>query len=75
MMNTMSNNKLNIDELEMVNGGGFWDALVETVGSILDTTKDVVCEYGPVGAYYIFQYIRDIKKPSWSPCYEEQYRR
>ncbi len=54
MMNTMSNNKLNIDELEMVNGGGFWDALVETVGSILDTTKDVVCEYGPVGAYYIF---------------------
>ena len=40
MMNTMSNNKLNIDELEMVNGGGFWDALVETVSSVLDTVKD-----------------------------------
>ena len=40
MMNTMSNNKLNIDELEMVNGGGFWDALVETVSSVLDTVKE-----------------------------------
>ena len=75
MMNTMSNNKLNIDELEMVNGGGFWDALVETVGSVLDTVKDEFCEYGPVGAYMIFEYIRDIKTPSWSPCYQEQYRR
>ena len=41
----------------MVNGGGLGDALVEIVGSILDTTKDVVCEYGPECAYVIFEYI------------------
>ena len=74
MMNTISNNKLNIDELEMVNGGGFWDALVETVGSVLDTVKDEFCEYGPEIAYVIFDYIRQIDTPSWSPCYNKNYR-
>ena len=48
MMNTMSNNKLNIDELEMVNGGGLLDVLEEAIGSIIKTTGkpivDVVIE-------------------------------
>ncbi len=44
MMNTMSNNKLNIDELEMVNGGGLLDVLVEAIGSIIKPTVDVGIE-------------------------------
>ena len=48
MMNTMSNNKLNKDELEMVNGGGLLDVLEEAIGSIIKTTGkpivDVVIE-------------------------------
>ncbi len=44
MMNAMSNNKLNIEELEMVNGGGFWDVLVEAISSIVKPTVDVGIE-------------------------------
>ena len=44
MMNTISNNKLSIDELEMVNGGGLLDVLVEAVSSIIKPTVDVGIE-------------------------------
>ena len=40
MMNTMTNNKLNMEELEIVNGGGFFDF----ISDVVDIAKDFVIE-------------------------------
>ena len=40
MMNTMTNNKLNMDELAAVNGGGFFDF----ISDVVDIAKDFVVE-------------------------------
>jgi hypothetical protein len=40
MMNTMTNNKLNMDELAAVNGGGFFDFISDVVVA----AKDFVIE-------------------------------
>ena len=42
MMNTMSNNKLDINELEMVNGGGLWDAFVGPICKVVKCTAYVL---------------------------------
>ena len=40
MMNTMTNNKLNMDELAAVNGGGFFDF----ISKVVDLTMEFVAE-------------------------------
>jgi hypothetical protein len=40
MINTMANNKVNMDELTIVNGGGFFDF----ISDVVDIVKDFVVE-------------------------------
>ena len=64
MMNTMSNNKLNIDELEMANGGGLLDVLVEAIGSIIKTTVKPTVDVGIETLEDILRYpIRPLGSP------------
>ena len=64
MMNTMSNNKLNIDELEMVNGGGLLDVLVEAIGSIIKPTVKPIVDVGIETIEDILRYpIRPLGSP------------
>ena len=64
MMNTMSNNKLNIYELEMVNGGGLLDVLVEAIGSIIKPTVKPTVDVGIETLEDILRYpIRPLGSP------------
>ena len=76
MMNTMSNNKLNIDELEMVNGGGFWDALVNPIRKV----TELIVDGAKAGPFFeevgiaLLEYAEYLYPVSFSPYYQEQYR-
>ncbi len=75
MMNTMLNNKLNIDELEMVNGGGFWDALVNPIRKVTELIVDGA-KAGPLFeevGIALLEYRECLCPASFSPCYREQY--
>ena len=58
MMNTMSNNKLNMDELTMVNGGGFFDFVSDVVDIVEDFVVDTVTNM-KVPAMNITEFIAD----------------
>ena len=40
MMNTMHTKRLNMVELESVNGGGFWDFISDVVDETMDFVED-----------------------------------
>ena len=70
MMNTISNNKLSIDELEMVNGGGFWDALARTISKTVKISADALAQEFEWAAPLVWRYLEDHTIPAVDPSYK-----
>ncbi len=70
MMNTMSNNKLNIEELETVTGGEFWDALARTISKTVKTSADALAQEFEWAAPLVWRYLEDHAIPAVDPSYK-----